>query len=408
MIDFSCECGFKTQAKDELAGKKVKCPNCGRSVVLTTTSVNQVFPPKQAVPMANKRRYVLAIMLIVGASVALIGGYLVLVRTPAKQTRARPETSDPRNERGVVREPSSNTTPPPPTETHMNLAEHNQSIERLKEEFPFVPITDWKGLKFVFLERPKSLQEYGYQTFKGGKGKYGQPTYAEAVGRIGTVIEMTERNGEPLYDISLRMDDNRQVYTATAMRSYDENIPFSSIALVSEIEKARVLFRGKSLWTSLKPLNNYDELQSDKFGPPATVKNSKYAPVSVIDVVPGWYDHEPVRFILKTESGEWGFLDCQLSGTNTSMGLRRPFEFADLFFIEDPRKLFPWDKKIWSAVENGKVFIGMTSEQARLSWGKPRKVNPTTTLGGTREQWVYGDADSFLYFDDGVLTAIQN
>jgi len=32
MIDFTCECGFKTQAKDELAGKKVKCPNCGRVV----------------------------------------------------------------------------------------------------------------------------------------------------------------------------------------------------------------------------------------------------------------------------------------------------------------------------------------------------------------------------------------
>ena len=34
MVDFTCECGFKTQVRDDLVGKKVKCPSCGRVVIL--------------------------------------------------------------------------------------------------------------------------------------------------------------------------------------------------------------------------------------------------------------------------------------------------------------------------------------------------------------------------------------
>ena len=53
------------------------------------------------------------------------------------------------------------------------------------------------------------------------------------------------------------------------------------------------------------------------------------------------------------------------------------------------------------------VRIGM-SEQDVLdsSWGRPSKVNRTTTRYGVREQWVYGGG--YLYFEDGVLTSIQN
>ncbi len=54
------------------------------------------------------------------------------------------------------------------------------------------------------------------------------------------------------------------------------------------------------------------------------------------------------------------------------------------------------------------VEIGM-SQQAVLesSWGKPESVNRTTTRSGSREQWVYGGRN-YLYFENGVLTAIQN
>lgn len=53
------------------------------------------------------------------------------------------------------------------------------------------------------------------------------------------------------------------------------------------------------------------------------------------------------------------------------------------------------------------VTIGMSQQQVLDSaWGRPNKVNRTIRASGTHEQWVYGGG--YLYFEDGVLTAIQN
>jgi hypothetical protein len=40
------------------------------------------------------------------------------------------------------------------------------------------------------------------------------------------------------------------------------------------------------------------------------------------------------------------------------------------------------------------------------TWGKPESINTTTTQSGTLEQWVYSNGN-YLYFQDGVLTTIQ-
>lgn len=54
------------------------------------------------------------------------------------------------------------------------------------------------------------------------------------------------------------------------------------------------------------------------------------------------------------------------------------------------------------------VYIGMTRlEVLKEGWGKPKDINRTTTSHGTREQWIY-DNYQYLYFEDGVLTTIQN
>ncbi len=55
------------------------------------------------------------------------------------------------------------------------------------------------------------------------------------------------------------------------------------------------------------------------------------------------------------------------------------------------------------------VRIGMSTKTVieKTSWGKPQEINTTTTKNGTHEQWVYGYR-SYLYFENGKLTAIQN
>lgn len=54
-----------------------------------------------------------------------------------------------------------------------------------------------------------------------------------------------------------------------------------------------------------------------------------------------------------------------------------------------------------------KVRIGWSSDMCRESWGKPDRINRTTTAWGVHEQWVYG-YNNYLYFEKGILTTIQN
>lgn len=66
-----------------------------------------------------------------------------------------------------------------------------------------------------------------------------------------------------------------------------------------------------------------------------------------------------------------------------------------------------YGESIANLIIQHKVKIGMTKEMARESWGIPEDINKTTTQYGTFEQWVYGGGN-YLYFDNGVLTTIQN
>ena len=54
-----------------------------------------------------------------------------------------------------------------------------------------------------------------------------------------------------------------------------------------------------------------------------------------------------------------------------------------------------------------KVKIGMSDTMCLESWGEPDSKNRTVLNGVETEQWVY-KTKSYLYFDNGILTAIQN
>jgi hypothetical protein len=82
-----------------------------------------------------------------------------------------------------------------------------------------------------------------------------------------------------------------------------------------------------------------------------------------------------------------------------------------------------------SAIAEKKIFIGMTADQVRASWGKPYKINSSMGAGWEHEQWVVHGIfqggqllvgmgagweqeqdrlnSSYLYFENGILTSIQ-
>ncbi|MEA3476535.1 MAG: hypothetical protein U9R23_08890 [Candidatus Cloacimonadota bacterium] len=71
--------------------------------------------------------------------------------------------------------------------------------------------------------------------------------------------------------------------------------------------------------------------------------------------------------------------------------------------VDENRKKFGDEN--FDRILQGKVKIGMTKKMCRLSWGEPNSINETITSGKKTEQWVY--SDNYLYFDNGILTAIQ-
>ncbi|UZD21166.1 hypothetical protein [Algoriphagus halophytocola] len=52
-----------------------------------------------------------------------------------------------------------------------------------------------------------------------------------------------------------------------------------------------------------------------------------------------------------------------------------------------------------------KVWIGMSEDMLLESWGKPRRVNTTTTKYGIKKQYVY--FERYVYLDNGIVESIQ-
>ena len=66
-----------------------------------------------------------------------------------------------------------------------------------------------------------------------------------------------------------------------------------------------------------------------------------------------------------------------------------------------------YGKNIAKDIIEGYVRIGWTKEMCIESWGEPNEINKTTNKYSVSEQWVYGSG-SYLYFDNGRLSTIQN
>lgn len=68
-----------------------------------------------------------------------------------------------------------------------------------------------------------------------------------------------------------------------------------------------------------------------------------------------------------------------------------------------------WSADICNTIGKGQIYIGMTDDQVRAAWGRPYRVNRTTSANGVHEQWVMHEmGGSYVYFEDGICTTVQN
>lgn len=129
--------------------------------------------------------------------------------------------------------------------------------------------------------------------------------------------------------------------------------------------------------------------------------------------------------------GKVNFTDSPCAASEAVQTLDRvPPQGLDKVFkdIEDSKARRAENERVWAERERAEATrlyrrqahagleLGMTASQVRAHpvWGGPDEVNATRLPGLTREQWVYGvDPENeyermYLYFDNGVLTTIQD
>lgn len=80
---------------------------------------------------------------------------------------------------------------------------------------------------------------------------------------------------------------------------------------------------------------------------------------------------------------------------------------AKQFEIRKKNLLIKYGKYNTELILQGKVIIGMTKSMCIEAWGEPSDINKTSGSWGVHEQWVYG-MSNYLYFENGILTSIQN
>ena len=80
------------------------------------------------------------------------------------------------------------------------------------------------------------------------------------------------------------------------------------------------------------------------------------------------------------------------------------------YYLEDPKSFTSkWPKKYLLAINEQKIMMGMTMDQAAAAWGEPNDINNSTGPWGTHVQWVYGKSHhSYLYFKNGRVSSWQN
>jgi hypothetical protein len=264
--------------------------------------------------------------------------------------------------------------------------------EPYADAFPTIPESDWVGLRLMILPQSKSLQHFGYQElYQDADQAYTPLRYDDYAGRIVRVRGIGHgraANGEVFDEADLQLEDTKKIIHGDL-----EQGCMNDVGPVSDLEKARKRYSARTLWYSDDTLKSGDR----------KLKIKQYLPVKVLEIVPGWYAPVPIRFIVQTKDGRRGYVDVHMSDTNVPASLQTRSRFEDTFLETDPRKTYAWTPKVWAAIESREVFVGMTAQQVRMSWGEPKETD-TLSRAGRLEKWVYERGRILTLKDDRLIT----
>lgn len=175
--------------------------------------------------------------------------------------------------------------------------------------------------------------------------------------------------------------------TNIAMREIES----SKLPLLSDlslIEEWNEKIKGKTLWTR-------SNLWYDDNG--NRVPGLRFEKVSVADVLPSTGDF-PIKIGITGPKGEKAYMQM-----NYTSDIHDSRNFADLFFLKDPKEKYPHiSKENWILIQRGRLGKGMTKEECKLALGNPDEVKSGHSHSETMDIWQYSDG-TYLFFADGLL-----
>lgn len=136
------------------------------------------------------------------------------------------------------------------------------------------------------------------------------------------------------------------------------------------------------------------------------IDGKKYIPVTITKIGLGYKYDNPIKVVFRTANNNEYYLLLSFS-------LEKNYclddeKFITAFLLNNPKLKYPKiSNEIWDLICSEHVRVGMTKNQCKLSWGEPESINKTSGSWGVHEQWVYSSS-SYLYFENGILSSIQN
>tara|TARA_Y100000591_G_scaffold302041_1_gene296768 strand:- start:610 stop:1467 length:858 start_codon:yes stop_codon:yes gene_type:complete len=176
----------------------------------------------------------------------------------------------------------------------------------------------------------------------------------------------------------------------------DSIVTLPSYIYLKETKDQAEKLIGKSIWlnytndkTNFYTLSNYDFKRFEK--------------VNVLGIIDFQNDKNdyPLWLKVKSETGEVGYV--RFNGEQGKTG------YKDHYYIMNPLPK-EWGNRLIKTIVQGKIELGMTKKQVRITIGNPNKINTTSSRHGISEQWIYRNINGkniFYQFDYEKLTYVS-
>lgn len=199
----------------------------------------------------------------------------------------------------------------------------------------------------------------------------------DATGHKVHVLVFADKDREYLYEVS-----------ADAL---PDNLSMPMMADAAIIEMVNSRLKGKTLWTksSLWSPTDSTTLRSGR----------KYVPVTVDSVAKGYGVFPAQVYFTDTELRRVrGMLPITFQGSGIDSRT-----FSSQFSLTDPKANYPKiEAEVWKCIQEGRVQLGMTKEECRLSLGSPSDVTGQHNTAMVYDVWQYPNG-VYLMFEDGIL-----